>query len=462
MKFVPTTIERKWAFLRRAQYIGGASLFLLVLMVGSYFAYFYTPGNCFDNRQNGDERGVDCGGGCTRVCSFDIMAPKALWSRSFEITDGQYNAVAYVENNNMGVGSPEVAYTFKLYDNEGLITERSGVTVLPPDSTYPIFEGRIDTGNRTPTQTFIELDTQSAVWLPADAGREQFVVESRSLTGAGTAPRLNARMTNTAIEEARDVEIVATIFDSKGTALTASRTIVPIFGGRATQDVVFTWPEPIAATLRSCEVPTDVVLAVDLSGSMNDDGGTPPEPITSVLSAASAFVNRLKTQDQVSVVTFATDATTNVPFSSSMGQISSLIQGLTIAPASEVGSTNTGDAIKLATAEMQSDRHNANARKVTVLLTDGLANAPKGEPEQYALDAAATLKETDTQVFTIGLGSNVNETFLREIASSPSMYYFAPSARTVDQIYRSITAAICEDGPAVIEIVPKTPTTFDS
>jgi len=433
-------------------------VFLLV-GTGVYFSYFNTPPSCFDGKQNGDERGVDCGGSCARVCPFDVDEPRALWARSFEIVQGQYNAVAYIENTNQYVGAPELSYTFKLYDENGLIIERRGVTTLPPDSVYPVFEGRINTGTRVPTQTIIEFDNPD-LWLPATGGREQFTVANRTLKGADSAPRLTADITNTALTSLNDVEIVATIFDTSGNALTASQTLVERFGSRTTESVTFTWPMPIAGTLRSCEIPTDVVVAIDLSGSMNDDGGTPPEPITSVLQGAQSFVDRLGTKDQVGVVSYATNAVVEQSLTTNIATVRSIIGSLSIAPKEETGSTNTGEALQKAMEVLDSAAHNVNARKVAVLLTDGLATAPKENPEEYAYSAAEALKETGATVFTIGLGDSVNESFLKTIASSESGYFKAVSAGTVDRIYRSVTSAICEDGPAIIDIIPKTRANF--
>lgn len=452
-------IERPWAFWRRTQYAAGFFVFFAMIVSGIYFAYFNAPPTCFDGRENGDERGVDCGGICTRICSADGVLPNIVWAEAFKIVDGQYNAVAYVENTNATIGSPEVAYTFTLSDTAGVIVERTGTTILPPDSTYPIFEGRILTGDRVPTETRLTLETPP-YWLPSTIGREQFVVESRNLTRADENPRLDVRLTNTAITSATQVEVVATIFDAGRRPLTASRTIVEQFPGRSTQDVVFTWPNPIAKTVRSCEVPTDVVLAIDLSGSMNDEGGTPPQPVTSVLTAAEAFVKRLGVNDQIGVVTYATDATTPQVLTQDTEATAALVKALAISAAAETGSTNTGDAIRAAQAELASNRHNPDARKVLVLLTDGLANAPGETPEQYAREAATMLKGMNTDIYTIGLGSNVNETFLREIASDNDHYFKAASTETIDTIYQNVTSAICESGPAIIEIVPKTRSGF--
>lgn len=450
---------RWWAFWRRVQYGLGFLVLFGLIGAGLYFGYWYTPPSCFDGVMNGVERGIDCGGSCSRVCSADIVAPSVTWAESFRIVDGQYNAVAYIENRNAGVGTPQIGYTFRLFDAEGLITERKGTTQLPPHGSYPLFEGRISTGTRIPTRTELELDND-AVWLPVVASSAQFTVLMHALASADSAPRLTAEVRNEDLERIRDVEVVATIFDSKKKPLTASRTVVQDFPGRSNQTVVFTWPEPIAATLRSCEVPTDVVLAIDLSGSMNSDSVNPPEPLTSVLSAARSFVSRLNDHDQSAVVTYATDARIAQQLTGDVTAVADLISALKIDPREETGSTNTGEAIKSITAALSSAAHNENARKVAILLTDGLATAPGEDPEAYARTQAELLKKEGIQLFTVGLGESLNEKFLQELATSPSHYYRAPSTGDVDRIYGLITEAICEDGPSIIEIIPKTEAEF--
>ena len=436
------------------QYFSGFAVVFLLVGTYVYFTQFYAPPNCFDGWRNGDELGVDCGGGCVRICAFSVQEPTVQWARSFRVTGGQYNAVAYVENPNREAATPSLRYTFSLYDEEGLITEQSGETILPPNNVYPIFEGRIDTGSRSPTRTFVELEEVS-LWQHATAGREQFEVVERELRGADGKPRLRATVRNTDLEEAREVEVVATILDVNGNALNASRTFVENFTPRSETEVVFTWLEPIATTLRSCEIPTDVALVLDLSGSMNDDSDNPPQPISAVKNAASAFIARLTAEDQVSVVTFATQAETVLPLTRQHNDATELVGELAIDPAEEVGSTNTGAAIRAAHAELESARHNFDARKVMVLLTDGLATAPDESPEAFALAEAREAKGNGVEVYSIGLGENVNMEFVTRLASTPGKAYQALTTAEVDIIYRTITSAICEEGVATIDIVPK-------
>ena len=448
---------RPWAFWRRMQYAGGASILLILLLALGYFRFFYRSANCFDGKQNGSERGVDCGGSCSRVCALDVIPPVVRWAQAFRIVKGQYNAVAYVENRNSTVGTSQILYTFRLYDTQGtLIASRAGVTFLPPDGVYPIFEGRISVGDHIPARTTIELAPVEN-WQPATAGRKQFEVRSRTLVDVDNGPRLNTVLYNTSLKEETNVEVVATIFDAHGNALTASQSVVPRFAGRQEQQVIFTWPEPIAKTLRSCEVPTDVLLAIDLSGSMNNDGGTPPEPITSALRAAESFIGLLRVNDQAGVVTYATTAKLVQGLDGNHAATQQVIRTLGIDPKEETGQTNIADAVVRARDEFLTSRHSQNARKVLVLLTDGKANAPGKHPEQDALKIAQDARDNGITIFTVGLGTEVNQTFLTEIALDESHRYLAPSAINLGSIYQSISTALCEEGPAVIDVVPKIP-----
>lgn len=451
---------RWWAFWRRVQY-GSVCVFILIGAIAYvYVTYFIVPPSCFDGVQNGTESGIDCGGECVRICAAEVMPPRVDWAQSFEIVPGQYNAVAYVRNQNVGIGTPEVGYTMQLSDEQGVITEVTGTTVLPPDSVYPVFEGRIQTGNRIPTKTDLIL-SDASLWVPAERGAEQFTLVRRDFFDTSTGrPRLEAEIRNDAFVEAAEVEFVATVFDRDRRPLTASRTFVDEFAAESAERLVFTWPNPIASTIRSCEIPTDIVLAIDISGSMNDDQPDPPEPLTSVLAAADSFVSRLETDDQVGLITFATDAEVNNTLTTNRSSVRQQIRSLSIPPAEEVGFTNTGAAFVSGTAELTSGRANSNARSVLVILTDGLATAPEDDPDGFALEAAAQAKARGVEVYSIGLGESVNMVFVSQLASTPGQAYQALSASDVDAIYNTITASLCENGPAIMDIIPKTGANF--
>jgi len=452
---------RLWAVRRRVTYGLGFFLIVGLLSFGTYRLFFYNPGNCFDNLQNGKETGVDCGGKCVRICAADTIPPQIEWANSFKIADGQYNAVAYINNKNAVAATPALKYTFELYNGDTLVTKREGTTLLPPNSEYPIFEGRIYTGDQKVTNTKLVIEPIE-LWQPALIGREQFMVSNLNFSGADSKPKLAATIQNTELTQADHVEVIATLFDANNKPITASQTFVDSIEGRGTRDVTFTWPNPIAKTVRSCSVPSDVLLAIDLSGSMDNDGGTPPEPVTSALLAAKNFVTRLGEDDQIGVVTFATHASLVEQLTKNHEGTAAKIADLSIAPAEQSGYTNTPEAFVAAEGELSSERHNGDARRALILLTDGLPTA-KGDTKKIVEDAKAAAKkaaEDGVTVYVIGLGKGVDLEFVKSLADDPTNAFYAPTGADLESIYQKITGALCESGATRIDVIAKTPTNF--
>ncbi len=470
---------RLWAFWRRLQYGLGFLTFWLIIFVGSYFMYFYSPATCFDNAQNGDEQGKDCGGKCVRICSFAVTPPKVVWAESFKIVDGQYNAVAYVENKNAEAATPALAYTFKLLDGGSVIAERKGVTILPPNSVYPIFEGRIfTTDGRVPTQTIIEIES-SDMWIPASIGRNQFRTLDIELLSTDSRPRLNVQIENTELTEARDVEVVATIFDRAGNPVTASQTFIDVFSPRSQKDIVFTWPNSIAKTVRSCEVPSDIMLVLDRSGSMAADGGNPPEPLESAKQAAKYFIKQIRNADLAGFISYATNPSNPIDqtLTSNLADVEKSIQDIEMGK-DGVQYTNMGEAFNSALSELTSTRHREDARKVIVFLTDGDVTRPinpstgladRDYAANYARTMAKKAKDANVTIYTIGFGEffmgeedevKRDIDLIKDLASDPSLYFAAPTVTELQAVYQKIAGDLCEEGATRIEVITKTKTNF--
>lgn len=465
---------RRWAFWRRVQYGAGFLTLVSALGVFIFYNYIYTPVSCFDNVQNGNEQAVDCGGACVRICSFTLVAPSVVWAESFKVVDGQYNAVAYIENKNITAGTPTLNYTFKLFDGEVLLAERTGKTSLAPNTVSPIFEGRIITpDDRKPTRTVLEI-TPADLWLPATVNRNQFKTLSMELVGADLKPRLNAKLENTELQDAKNVEVVATIFSREGKPVAASQTFVDNLPSRNTMDVVFTWPNSIAKTIRSCDVPSDIMMVLDRSGSMAADGGTPPEPLESAKKAAKSFVRMIRGTDLIGYLSYATMPSS--PIEQTL--TSSAVAAETAIQKTEMGKdgvqyTNMGAAFESATLELLSERHRADARKVIVFLTDGDVTRPlnpktnKADREYaaaFAKEMADKAKDANVTIYTIGFGDFFNKNnvevqrdvdLIKDLASDPARYFTAPTIADLNAVYREIAIDLCEEGPSRVEIVTK-------
>lgn len=472
---------RPWALKRRLLYGVPFVSFWTILLLVVVYIHTYQPATCADGIQNNGERGIDCGGDCVRICAADALAPSVIWSQSFEIEPGQYNAVAYVENKNLGAATDRLRYTFRLFSDNDLLAQRSGVTTLPPNSTYPIFEGRIETDPTRPVSRTEILLEPVAYWWPATIGRNQFRTVSQILLSADNRPRLEVELENVLIPDAQEVEIVATIFDAAGNPLTASQTFRDLIPGRNTDTLVFTWPKSIAKTVRTCDVPTDVLLAIDRSGSMAADGGTPVEPLESAKRAATEFIQLLRAQDHIAVLSYAT-----VP-SDPLEQ--TLVAGTPLAEAAigriEMGTdgiqyTDMGAALRAAAAELRGPRQREDARKVLVIMTDGDVTRPvnptTGERDiayatQYALQAATDAKALGITIYSIGFGREFgalggdidrNISLVEQIASDEGKTFVAPTIADLAQVYQEIGQTICEAGPMRIDVIAKTNTNFQT
>jgi Mg-chelatase subunit ChlD len=216
-------------------------------------------------------------------------------------------------------------------------------------------------------------------------------------------------------------------------------------------------------------VPVDVMLLMDTSGSMDDEGGTalapadPPQPITEAQQAAQSFVAALQPNDRAGVVTFATNAALTGQLSAAHDAVARALGGIAILPADERGSTNLAPAISDAAAELASSRHAAGSRPAIVVLTDGRTNEPSVEAAEAAASAAAaSAKAAGAQIYTIGLGSEVNDAFLQAIATKPEFYYKAARGTDLKDVYTEISASLCEHGAAIIDVIARSFDTFNS
>lgn len=213
------------------------------------------PPSCADNVRNQNEHGVDCGGICQIACFFEVEAkPVVQWSRSYLVTKGIYNLVAYVQNPNVNYISKPAHYIFRVYDeNNVLLGSREGVVALPTTKLFPIFEPTIDVGERIPQRVTFEF-TEPLVWLEYAGERPELLVSDQLLTRENEAPKLTAKITNKTLATFRNVEVVAIVYDNEGNGFMASRTFIDKIGDRGSTEVVFTWPEPFTASSSKIEV----------------------------------------------------------------------------------------------------------------------------------------------------------------------------------------------------------------
>ncbi|MFZ2693720.1 MAG: VWA domain-containing protein [Minisyncoccia bacterium] len=273
-----------------------------------------------------------------------------------------------------------------------------------------------------------------------------------------TSPRITGTITNSSLQGIEEIELIAIVLDSKQNAVAASRSFIDNLFKQSTQEFFFTWPKPFNLGLETCSLPSDIVTVIDKSGSMQSEGISPPEPFNSLVSTAQSFVKNLTNEDQASVVSFGETSQIESTLSIDKNLAIGAINNISITNATSTEKTNISDGLQNAFLELKSPRAREESKKAIILITDGITNEPTQSgvlnyPFVSAQNVAENIKSSGVSLYTIGLGKNVNEIFLKSISTSDSHYFFAPNKEALTNIYSQIAKSICARKPNVIIVI---------
>lgn len=192
----------------------------------------------------------------------------------------------------------------------------------------------------------------------------------------------------------------------------------------------------------SCSAPIDVVIAFDKSGSMDDDGKNPSQPLTDAKEAANVFIDTLRRHvDQVALVSYASKAKRDSPLRSDGRAVKNLINKLRAG-----GATNQYDAVKTSREELASVRHNPEAKPIILIFSDGEAHGPTNNPaedKRLAIEQATIAKNAGITVVSVGLGKSdkVDTDTLKKMAS-PGHFFWAPDGHSMKEIYQMLARSL--------------------
>lgn len=195
---------------------------------------------------------------------------------------------------------------------------------------------------------------------------------------------------------------------------------------------------------------TSTLLTIDRSGSMKDRTSSGGTKIDRAKAGAVAFVD-LATQNpnnRVGLASYATTASSDYLLTNNFSALKAKIFTL-----QANGDTCIECAIKYANTMLKAGER-AGIKHSIVLLTDGRANVIDGSSKQVntTLAELAALRSAKTgypfqpyTIFVIGIGNDVNSTFLRELATSTDgQYYYSPTVDNLTQIYAQIAGVVSQ------------------
>ncbi len=197
-------------------------------------------------------------------------------------------------------------------------------------------------------------------------------------------------------------------------------------------------PQPLEAS------PRDVMLAVDISGSMETAdmqlGNEMVDRLVGIKVVLDGFIKR-RNQDRMGLILFADNAYVQTPLTMDHQTLATFLNDAQIGFAGR--NTAIGDAIGLALKRM---KDSAKESKVLILLTDGANTAGTVTP----LDAAQVAAKQGLKIYTLGFGADemivnsffgnrrvnpsadLDEETLQQIATLTGGKYFR--ARSIDEL----------------------------
>jgi Ca-activated chloride channel family protein len=180
--------------------------------------------------------------------------------------------------------------------------------------------------------------------------------------------------------------------------------------GRATGIGVLAWlawallcvaaarPQQLGDSVQPPQAGRDLMLAVDLSGSMSEEdmalGGQTVDRLTAAKAVLADFLDR-RVGDRVGLLVFGDRAYLLAPMTTDLASVRQQLDDSVVGLAGQA--TAIGDAIGLAVKRL---RAQAAPQRVLILLTDGVSNAGMLDP----LKAAQLAHDEGVRIHTIGFG----------------------------------------------------------
>ena len=246
-----------WSTKRRLSYALIFTIVIILTVVVPIFKFFYKAPTCFDNKKNGDETDVDCGGSCRKLCQSAFLPPRIEWGGAkFEkLANGLYNASSYIVNPNINGGAINVPYKISLYDAEGvLITERIGTVNLYPHRNSLAFQTAINVNKSIPVKATFEF-TNAPQWFRAEDKLTGVSVIDKKYEENENSSSLQVTIENNTLYSFDNIQVSAVLYDSSGNVIGFSQTKLDSIPKGGREIAPFTWSDS-----RSNRVVTQEIL----------------------------------------------------------------------------------------------------------------------------------------------------------------------------------------------------------
>jgi Mg-chelatase subunit ChlD len=181
-------------------------------------------------------------------------------------------------------------------------------------------------------------------------------------------------------------------------------------------------------------VHADVALVMDTSGSMNEPNPGGGTKLSVAKDAARSFILQLSPLDRGALVAFNTQAAIAQTLTGDKQALLVALASLSTSPG-----TRIDRGLDVGRSVLTAEPPAMDRNRVMIVLTDGRSDDVGNE---VVLAAADQAKGSNIEIFTIGLGADVDPLLLQLVATRGDHYFPAPTASELTAIYEAIAYAL--------------------
>lgn len=200
-------------------------------------------------------------------------------------------------------------------------------------------------------------------------------------------------------------------------------------------------PERVGEPVEITKAARDLVLAIDISGSMDERDfrsptGEPVQRLAAVKAVVGDFIEA-REGDRVALIVFGTRAFVQAPFTEDLRSVRDLLDQIEVGMAGP--HTAIGDAIGLAIRTFETSQID---QRLLILLSDGADTGSRMSP----VNAAEIAAQQGVEIYTVGVGNpeasgedRVDIDALKDIAArAAGAFFFADDEAGLTAVYERI------------------------
>ncbi len=208
--------------MRTFKQIAYGLLYLVILaaiLYAVYLIWLKPAPSCFNNVQDQNEQGIDCGGVCTKFCLPSGLSDIEISGQAqiFHPATSSISVMAEVQNKNADTAAEDLPYKFVFYDNQGnILHEIDGNSFIYASEIKYIaeFNRNFPDAFKIVTVSFSIGETK---WVPKSLfSQPQLVKQSLNTTSSASGVTASGNFINSGTVPVRKVTILAVFYGKFG------------------------------------------------------------------------------------------------------------------------------------------------------------------------------------------------------------------------------------------------------